>query len=276
MNEAAAMSDPLGASAPRAEGLLAMLARTTTLAPAGIALCAALALAPASPRSEVREAPLAGRGGCRSSGRGAAPNRLAAARVARQIHSHISGNLPQLGAVTRRRLAQAIIGEAKAAGVDPLLVLALIHVESSFDPRAASRAGAVGLMQLKVATLRAEVARAGLPSPTDPFDPVVGVQAGVRYLRRLLDAFGGIDLALMAYNAGPSRIGGLLRDGEIPERFFLFPRRVKVELERLRGAPSEAAPAPVSLAEGQEAIGCLAAESGRMPRLEAELSRTRN
>jgi len=69
------------------------------------------------------------------------------------------------------------------------------------------------------------------------------VQAGVRYLRRLLDAFGHEEVALMAYNAGPNRILGYLREGEIPPRFHVYPRRVKAELRRLRRG-SGGAPAP--------------------------------
>jgi soluble lytic murein transglycosylase-like protein len=66
----------------------------------------------------------------------------------------------------------------------------------------------------------------------------VNVRAGIRYLRRLLDAFGREEHALMAYNAGPNRILGYLREGggEIPERFRVYPRRVKAEVRRLRRA----------------------------------------
>jgi soluble lytic murein transglycosylase-like protein len=134
------------------------------------------------------------------------------------------------------RIAGAIVAEAKRAGLDPLLVLALIHVESSFNPLAVSNAGAVGLMQLLEPTMQTELERANLPA-SDPRDPVANVQAGVRYLRRLIDAFGGnTDLALMAYNAGPNRILGYLRAGEIPERFHAYPRKVMAEASRLRRA----------------------------------------
>jgi soluble lytic murein transglycosylase-like protein len=73
----------------------------------------------------------------------------------------------------------------------------------------------------------------------DPHDPVANVQAGVRYHRRLLDAFGRAEVALMAYNAGPNRILGYLREGEIPARFHVYPRRVLAELGRLRRAMGE-------------------------------------
>jgi soluble lytic murein transglycosylase-like protein len=62
---------------------------------------------------------------------------------------------------------------------------------------------------------------------------VASVQAGVRYLRRLVAAFGDTDLALMAYNAGPNRIVGYLRQGEIPERFHTYPRKVRSHMQRL-------------------------------------------
>ncbi len=153
-------------------------------------------------------------------------------RVDRELFLRIAG----IDAFERRLLARTIVGEAVGAGIDPLLVLAVIEVESSFDRDALSDRGAMGLMQLRAPTLRRELERAGL-EPDYPNDPVANVQAGIRYLRRLLDAFGHDDVALMAYNAGPNRILGYLREGEIPSRFHVYPRRVKAELRRLRRAP---------------------------------------
>ena len=140
----------------------------------------------------------------------------------------------------RRLLARTIVAEAEAARIDPLLVLALIEVESGWDPAALSGRGARGLMQLREPTMRRELERAGLDLE-DPHDPVANVQVGVRYLRRLLDAFGREELALMAYNAGPNRVLGFIREGEIPERFHVYPRRVKAELRRLRRAMDDEA-----------------------------------
>jgi len=142
--------------------------------------------------------------------------------------------MPAHGAAVHRRLTRAIVAEAKRARLDPLLVLAVIHVESSFEPLAVSSAGAVGLMQLREPTMRGEVAQSRLPS-ADRRDPVANVQAGVRYLRRLLDSFGDLDVALMAYNAGPERIRRQLLRGELPERYRRYARRVNAELGRLRG-----------------------------------------
>jgi soluble lytic murein transglycosylase-like protein len=89
--------------------------------------------------------------------------------------------------------------------IDPLLVRAVIEIESGFQPEAVSRAGAQGLMQIMPAT----GAELGL---TSPFDPDSNIQAGIRYLKQMINQFGTIPLALAAYNAGPNavkRYGGI-------------------------------------------------------------------
>lgn len=158
-----------------------------------------------------------------------------------RLDDQLAVRMPRLESVARRLLARTIVAEAEATAIDPLLVFALIHVESSFDPGAQSSRGARGLMQLREATYRRELERSKLPDG-GPDDPVTNVRAGVRYLRRLIDAFGREEVALMAYNAGPNRILGYLREGEIPERFHVYPRRVRAEHRRLRRslAPSPA------------------------------------
>ncbi len=131
--------------------------------------------------------------------------------------------------------AATIAAEAQLSRLDPLLVMAVIAVESSFDPEAVSHRGARGLMQLKPSTLRREVERARL-GPGDPGDPVLNVRAGIRYLRRLLDDFRQDQaLALMAYHAGPQRISRLRRgEGGVPAFYREYVRRVEVEHRRLR------------------------------------------
>ncbi len=150
----------------------------------------------------------------------------------REIDERLAHRLPDLTVDERGRLAGAIVREAEEARLDPLLVLAVIEVESRFDTDALSQAGAVGLMQLREPTLRRELRRSGLAG--DARDPVTNVRAGIRYLRRLMNAFPREDVALMAYNAGPNRILGYLREGEIPDRFQGYPRRVKAVLRRLQ------------------------------------------
>jgi soluble lytic murein transglycosylase-like protein len=90
--------------------------------------------------------------------------------------------------------------------VDPLLVDAVIAVESGGNPKAVSPAGAQGLMQIMPATFD-EWADNLRISPADPFDPVVNRQIGSEYLGYLLKCSGGdIELALASYNAGPGRV----------------------------------------------------------------------
>ena len=205
---------------------------------------AAALVAPAGLGDGPRELAPAERGPSACPARGCDP---APAGFLAALERDLARRMPDLDAATRRALARTIVAEAERAGIDPLLVLALIEVESSFEVGARSNRGARGLMQLREPTMRAERARAGLP-PADPHDPIANVQSGVAYLRRLLDAFRREDVALMAYNAGPNRILGYMREGGIPERFHVYPRKVRSELRRLRRSlappPSELAAAP--------------------------------
>jgi len=101
-----------------------------------------------------------------------------------------------------------IVTSAARNGVDPVLIYAMMHQESSFKTRAISPKGARGLMQLMPAT----AARYGV---TNIFDPRQNIEGGARYLRFLLDLFeGDVKLALAGYNAGE---GAVLKYGyEIP------------------------------------------------------------
>jgi soluble lytic murein transglycosylase-like protein len=98
-----------------------------------------------------------------------------------------------------------IIDQVSAAhGVDARLVKALIQVESAYKPRATSRKGAMGLMQLMPETARQYAVR-------DPYDVRANIEAGISHLKVLLDRFPR-PLALAAYNAGVAaveRFGGV-------------------------------------------------------------------
>ena len=95
---------------------------------------------------------------------------------------------------------------ARRFHVDPLLVLAVIQVESRFEPTAVSAQGAIGLMQLQGPTARDLAMDLGLEWTGDDllFDPDVNVLLGCAYLRRLMDRFGDQDAALAAYGSGPT------------------------------------------------------------------------
>jgi hypothetical protein len=93
-----------------------------------------------------------------------------------------------------------IEGAAKEFDIDAALVSALIRAESNYQPRAVSRKGARGLMQLMPATARRLAVK-------QPFDPASNVRGGVKYLRELVDRFGDRpELVLAAYNAGEGAV----------------------------------------------------------------------
>jgi len=94
----------------------------------------------------------------------------------------------------------AITEAATMYSLDPILIRAIIHAESQFNPFAVSQAGALGLMQL-MPELASEF------NVANPFDPRENILAGARYLRDLLDMHhGNVDLAVASYNAGPGAV----------------------------------------------------------------------
>lgn len=109
-----------------------------------------------------------------------------------------SGNAQWL---TRSRAFDPFIeSAAREAQVQPQLVRAIIVVESAFNPKAVSRKGAVGLMQLLPKTAR----RYGA---SNAFDPKQNINAGTRYLRDLIARYGNnLELVLAAYNAGEDAV----------------------------------------------------------------------
>ena len=115
--------------------------------------------------------------------------------------------------------AQAIRAAAARNGVDAELVMALIRQESSFHPRARSRANARGLMQLITPTARQMARQAGKRYRTQYlYDPAYNLDLGSRYLRYLVDRFDGqIERVLAAYNSGQHRVDAWLGREEYRE-----------------------------------------------------------
>jgi soluble lytic murein transglycosylase-like protein len=93
-----------------------------------------------------------------------------------------------------------IVESSRRYNIDPLLIYSQMHQESSFKLRATSNKGASGLMQLMPGTAR----RFGV---TNIYDPKQNIEAGVKYMRWLLNTFGGdVTLALAGYNAGEGAV----------------------------------------------------------------------
>ncbi|HTP68599.1 MAG TPA: lytic transglycosylase domain-containing protein [Dongiaceae bacterium] len=119
---------------------------------------------------------------------------------------YISGELSFLGkskpamSLDRDGVEKLVREAAERHNVDPALVRAVIETESHWNSSAFSRKGAIGLMQLIPTTAQ----RFGA---TDAFNPKQNIDAGVRYLRTLLERYNGnLDLALAAYNAGEGAV----------------------------------------------------------------------
>jgi soluble lytic murein transglycosylase-like protein len=143
--------------------------------------------------------------------------------------STLSGRVPGF----RKHIESA----AAKHGISPALIEAVIRVESGFRPRAVSRKGAQGLMQLMPAT----AAQLGVK---DVFDPEQNIHAGTRYLAVLLRLFeGDVSLACAAYNAGVNtvrRFGGIPPYPETQQ----YVKRIARLLDGRDGAPVMAVPDP--------------------------------
>src|SRR5262249_17136249 len=134
------------------------------------------------------------------------PQPLAALQIPSPPILRFNGHEPR----PRTPYGDLIYKTARRHSLSPRVVAAVIAAESDFQPKAKSRAGAYGLMQLLPETAR----RFGLMKNRDPFNPAKNMEAGVRYLRWLTERFGG-DLArvVAAYNAGE---GAVDRFGGVP------------------------------------------------------------
>jgi soluble lytic murein transglycosylase-like protein len=155
------------------------------------------------------------------------------------------------------RIDALIRGAAARSGVDPQLVFAVMRQESSFNWRALSPKGASGLMQLMPATAR----RFGVQNI---FDPAQNIEGGARYLRFLLDTFGGdVELALAGYNAGEhavARYGNRVPPYRETQDYV---RRISAHYQRLASGQSvplkqqpvvAAKPSEVELVSGMRAL----------------------
>jgi soluble lytic murein transglycosylase-like protein len=124
-----------------------------------------------------------------------------------------SGDLPKTmpsaanTAQPAQPITQLVESVSQQFGVDKHLVTALIQQESGFNPKAVSKVGAQGLMQLMPQTAKSL-------GVNDPFNPAENLTGGVKYLKRLMNRYrGNIPLALAAYNAGE---GAVSQHGGIP------------------------------------------------------------
>lgn len=111
-------------------------------------------------------------------------------------------------------LTYLVFHNSQQFGYDPLLVLAVIRVESYFDPTARGmyksgrESGALGLMQLKFETAQLVAAELGIPleDESELFKPEVNIPLGIGYLAKQIRYFSSLKLGILAYNQGPGTV----------------------------------------------------------------------
>lgn len=128
------------------------------------------------------------------------------------VKSSTSNPTPLTKALASKPEVQAALQTASP------LVRAMAKVESNFDPRARSSAGALGLMQLMPENIKAF-------GVSDPFDPEQSVKAGTALVQEEINRFGSVELALMAYHAGSPEVSAAIKkagssDPEKVEKFL--------------------------------------------------------
>ena len=131
-------------------------------------------------------------------------------------------------AIYDRKVSRYLPEVRKAAAryrLPPALILAVIEVESNFNPRAVSRKGARGLMQIMPTTGSMFAAR-----PHELFDPSVNIDVGSRYLRYLANRYrGDVETMLKAYNWGP---GNVETRSRVPQETRTYLKRVRAAYDR--------------------------------------------
>lgn len=114
------------------------------------------------------------------------------------INNYITADVSNL--TVDERIENAVELYSNQHGVDSNLVKAIIKVESNFDPNVVSSAGAKGLMQLMPENCKAL-------GVEDPFNIEQNIEGGVKHIKEYIDRYDGdIEMALMAYNGGPTRM----------------------------------------------------------------------
>lgn len=122
-------------------------------------------------------------------------------------------------------IAEAVQNASSKYGVEKELINAVINQESSFNPKALSPAGAMGLMQLMPGTAKAL-------GVSDPYDVQENVDGGTRYLRQLLNRYNqSKEIALAAYNAGPGTVEA--RRVDSPEKIAGMPAQTRNYVQKV-------------------------------------------
>lgn len=135
-----------------------------------------------------------------------------------QIYSILNSNMPGLTEASAWAITRTILEESIRHTLDPMLILAVINVESRFQRSAVSSEGARGLMQILpfvAQALAEEVEINNWEGEKSLDDPILNIKLGVFYLHSLQKSFQNLDLALTAYNWGPTQVRNRLEEEEV-------------------------------------------------------------
>jgi len=149
----------------------------------------------------------------------------------RQLKQQVGEVLTKIGVPksTTGALAPVIVSEGIGGGLDPLFIAAVVRHESTFNTRAISAKGAVGLMQLLPSTAQYVSQKNNIHWRGDDglFDAQYNLKLGVRYLRYLERSFGNWEHILVAYNWGPGNLSAALkRGGHVPTSTLRYARSI--------------------------------------------------
>ena len=142
---------------------------------------------------------------------------LADARISESIHSHMGLYSTGISHDDELALANAIVEQSRVYGIDPYLVMAVIKTESTFNSRARSNKGAMGIMQILPSTAKEVAGDLGMEWKGHEmlYNPSVNVTLGIHYLSFLRGRFDNdMTKAIVAYNRGPYKLARSLRKGK--------------------------------------------------------------
>lgn len=142
-------------------------------------------------------------------------------RVKDKIRQVISNYRGRMSSERIQQIQKSILEESKIHDYDPLFLTALIITESSFNSKARSNKGALGLMQIIPRTGAALALEKKMQWQGNPtlYNPQTNIALGAYYLKKLHKRFGDLNLALEAYNHGPTKLAKYLKRGYQPRRY---------------------------------------------------------
>jgi soluble lytic murein transglycosylase-like protein len=138
-------------------------------------------------------------------------------------------------------IVSAIMEAERTHNLDPELILAVIMAESTLDKNAVSRRGAFGLMQLLPSTAKelAEELHLEYRGIRQLREPEFNIRLGSYYLRKLVEGYDDVTMALIAYNMGPGKLDQLREsEGQVPDDYSEMVRRCYKELTGRDSLPS--------------------------------------